>query len=86
MSAARPGTLPMRPRNSRKAGRRNRPGRTGYSTDALWMNTTPMSVVSMPFASPAAIIAPELTPTYMSRLVRSMPSNDSEIACSVPTS
>jgi len=24
------------------------------------MNTTPMSVVSMPFASPAAIIAPEL--------------------------
>ncbi len=50
------------------------------------MNTTPMSAVSSPFARPAAIIAPELTPQYMSRPVRSSPPIDSPIACSVPTS
>jgi len=42
---------------SRKFGTRNQAGENLNSFDSLWMNTSPMSVVSNPFASPAAIIA-----------------------------
>ena len=61
-------------------------GENFISFEALWMKTSPMSAVSKPFARPAAIIAPELTPTYISRSVSRKPSNASSIACRHPTS
>ena len=86
MLASMPGAPAMRRAYSRNAGIRNSAGENFISFDALWMKTSPMSAVSKPFASPAAIIAPELTPTYSSSSVSWKPSNASSIACRHPTS
>ncbi len=49
--------------NSRNAGRRNMPGASGSRCDSLSMNIRHISSGAMPFARPAAMKLPELTPT-----------------------
>ena len=68
-----PGRLVSRRRNSPNAGRSSNPGSNGSLFDPSRMNISCISCGLMPLARPAAMKAPELTPTKTSRSVRQAP-------------